>query len=997
MQLENQKAAAQANKPQSNSLSTLADAGVTYLLNAKKEEDKNAQFKFDQAKEKAQLKAKADKEALTEQQTRNATQAESEVNDITRAYYGKGQFTMSDVQQFKDEAVRTVAKYDLHPDDMRKILGSVNAVGEERAKYQQGKIADGIEKVQKGVADVEEQKLGLSLSGIYANISRAGVTEQSNVYTQQGYEKIDEYLKADNGVPYDLKLSTASRLLKNLQDRYQIKSDNYAEYGRKISDFQSFTQGYAVAQTQYATDHDLNKFKNAVGDLKIRYGNFGDDMAQIGEADAIRDRHLTQVAHEDELRKQASEKAGVSYKFSDHFSKDVAVNIINNPAYSEKILSDPLLKNHPSVVAGIAKAKLWREWTQDRAALSTTLAGSNVDIAKLNLTNANNFASLIKASATSYKDKTVTPGQQQILDSYEQIFANNPEIAAVIASAKQGQVKVVDQKILQQGLDLQKDAIAQVQDSIRQQQQAKEVELYTKYAELQQDGLLTTDKKKIADIGKRSAEKYNAEVDAFRNTINQAQQQAVPSYGVQPNFNGSSSFAPVLDGSGRVKIAPRGSLQVLQQGGKQIVTPVMKGASAPITSKYGDSRPGHSHAGVDFALEGTEKAAALVGGLVVHVGNHDGYGGTVDVLGDNGYIYRYAHQQPLVKEGQRISAGEAVSYANGTGTNVGGNHLHFEVHKSAVYENGKYQPQFGTKDTIDPLPHLALLNAGTSNVTQPRSGVAQQAMRVNPSYRAPINAHLTPGGGAVQANMFQIPGQPVRQAASVFNNQRPLSKGSIPWSTTPAYVPDKNDDFGYAELRSDTQLRNKIHEVAGKLGVPGHWIADIIRQETGGFDYKARHDGAHYGLFGFGADSFDDVSMSQLRQMNASQQLDLYLKYMKEGGWDKVRAKKQGNVTIAELWSISRMGVNMRNRVLNDPVGTLDMDLHDPGTRTNWRYELNLLGKWAGRKYDLPGGASNPRARRSAAISDMVIGSCPTCQSLERSGSYVPHQHDDLG
>lgn len=998
LQLENQKSAAEASKPIDNGLSTLANAGVSYLLNAKKQDDANAQIKFDQQKQVQAEKAKADKQALAEQRIRNAADAESKLNDLTRTYYGKGEFTSSDVSQYKDAAVRLIAQYDLEPDEMRKILSSVNSVGEERAKVQQGKIAEGIEKVQAGLAGVEEQKLSISLTGLYSNISKAGVTEQAGVYTTQAYEIVDQFMKADNGVPYDRKLAIAAGVLKNVQERYQIKSDNYEESGRKISNFQKYAQGYAVAYTQYTQDRDLNKFKGSQEQLKLQFGDYSSGVAGLGESEALVEKQLAYTQRLDKAREDAGVKAGAVYQFSDSFSNSVAVNIINNPAYAEKILADPSLKNHPSVVAGIKRAELWREFTKDRAALSTTLAGSNVDIAKLNLTNANNFASFIKASATSYKDKTITPAQQQVFEGLAQAAANNPELAAVFASAQQGQVKVTDPKIIQQGLDLQKDSISAVQDSIRQQQQAAEAQFNTKYAELRQAGLFTTDTKKIAEIGKRNEAKYNAEIDTFEKTINQAQEEAVPAYGQQPNFNGTSGFAPVLDASGRVSVAPRSSLQVIQQDGQQIVTPVVKGASAPVTDRYGAPRPkGRTHAGVDFALDGTEKAAALVGGTVVHVGSHSGYGGTIDILGDNGYVYRYAHQQPIVKEGMRISAGQAISYANGSGTNIGGNHLHFEVHKKAVYDNGKYVPQFGTGNTIDPLPHLAQLNSGASNVTKPRSGASQKALRVNPGYRAPANAFITPNGGAVQANYFQIPGQPMREATSVYNNQRPLSKGGMSWSTNKSYVPDKNDDFGYGEVRSNSKLRNKIHDAAAKLGVPGYWIADIIRQESGAFNHKATHDGAHYGLFGFGSDSFNDVSLSQIRKMDASQQIDLYVRYMKENGWDKVREKKQGNVTIAELWSISRMGVNMRNRVLADPVGTLDMDLRDPGTKSSWRYELNLLGKWAGRKYDLPGGSSNPRAKRSAAISNMELGSCPTCQSLVASGSYLAHQHDDIG
>ncbi|MFI5832421.1 M23 family metallopeptidase [Micromonospora sp. NPDC051300] len=118
----------------------------------------------------------------------------------------------------------------------------------------------------------------------------------------------------------------------------------------------------------------------------------------------------------------------------------------------------------------------------------------------------------------------------------------------------------------------------------------------------------------------------------------------------------------------------------------------MKGAD--ITSCYGQ-RWGTLHAGIDFAMPAGTPIRAAAAGTVVKAGDvGDGYGNSVFVDHHNGYLTHYAHQSRLLVDvGDRVKAGQVIGYEGATG-DATGPHLHFEVHKGAMWNQ------------IDPAPFL---------------------------------------------------------------------------------------------------------------------------------------------------------------------------------------------------------------------------------------------------------------------------------------------------
>lgn len=90
------------------------------------------------------------------------------------------------------------------------------------------------------------------------------------------------------------------------------------------------------------------------------------------------------------------------------------------------------------------------------------------------------------------------------------------------------------------------------------------------------------------------------------------------------------------------------------------------------------------HSGIDFAASEGALARAVAPGVVTWSGECSGYGQLVEINHGNGYVTRYAHNSHLlVKTGDRIAKGQAVSTVGSTGRSTGP-HLHFEVLKNGA-------------------------------------------------------------------------------------------------------------------------------------------------------------------------------------------------------------------------------------------------------------------------------------------------------------------------
>lgn len=105
-----------------------------------------------------------------------------------------------------------------------------------------------------------------------------------------------------------------------------------------------------------------------------------------------------------------------------------------------------------------------------------------------------------------------------------------------------------------------------------------------------------------------------------------------------------------------------------------------------VTSQYGwrtDPFTGQKtfHGGVDIGLPEGTPIYASAAGVVIEAGIKGGYGYTVMIQHDDGFVTLYGHASKLlVKEGQRVAQGQLIARVGSTGRATGP-HLHFEVRK----------------------------------------------------------------------------------------------------------------------------------------------------------------------------------------------------------------------------------------------------------------------------------------------------------------------------
>ncbi len=155
-------------------------------------------------------------------------------------------------------------------------------------------------------------------------------------------------------------------------------------------------------------------------------------------------------------------------------------------------------------------------------------------------------------------------------------------------------------------------------------------------------------------------------------------------------LNSSSDFVGRID-SDDVRIVPWAS--------DDPKTPWGCPVEGVISSPYGWRSDGF-HRGIDIAKRDCSKnnypIRSTADGIVTRAGTGSGYGYLI-VINHGNYHTLYAHLKTfsLVKVGQKISAGELISYMGGKpgmpgAGSTSGCHLHYEVHKNGFAYSSKY-------------------------------------------------------------------------------------------------------------------------------------------------------------------------------------------------------------------------------------------------------------------------------------------------------------------
>lgn len=104
-----------------------------------------------------------------------------------------------------------------------------------------------------------------------------------------------------------------------------------------------------------------------------------------------------------------------------------------------------------------------------------------------------------------------------------------------------------------------------------------------------------------------------------------------------------------------------------------------------VTGRFGESRPGHQHAGIDYAVPVGTPVRAPASGVIDVAGARQGYGNAIYINFGGGTTGRFGHLSKFnVKPGDYVDAGDVIGYSGGAAGEPGsgrstGPHLHYEV------------------------------------------------------------------------------------------------------------------------------------------------------------------------------------------------------------------------------------------------------------------------------------------------------------------------------
>src|SRR4051794_26137444 len=111
-------------------------------------------------------------------------------------------------------------------------------------------------------------------------------------------------------------------------------------------------------------------------------------------------------------------------------------------------------------------------------------------------------------------------------------------------------------------------------------------------------------------------------------------------------------------------------------GSSRLVAPVK---NYVVTGRFGESRPGHLHAGIDLAVPYGTPIVAAACGVVTAASAQSGYGNMVCVKHSSSLTTCYAHMSRFAtRVGQHVHQGQVIGYVGTTGNSTGP-HVHFET------------------------------------------------------------------------------------------------------------------------------------------------------------------------------------------------------------------------------------------------------------------------------------------------------------------------------
>jgi tape measure domain-containing protein len=236
-----------------------------------------------------------------------------------------------------------------------------------------------------------------------------------------------------------------------------------------------------------------------------------------------------------------------------------------------------------------------------------------------------------------------------------------------------------------------------------------------------------------------------------------------------------------------------------EEGARQLGRPVQGGT---IRGTVGEQRPGHVHAGTDYAVKVGTPVSATAGGTVIEAGTLPGYGNVIIIDHGRGLTTRYAHLSQIgVGKGATVAQGDQIGLSGGArgapgAGNSQGPHLHYEVRKGGrpVDPNGAY-----ATDEVDAANKAEQL--ANQRVQKDQAfGAAQQ--QVNDAILGARESQLVDEVAIADAAKNRINGERNRERDEI-ENRRKRSEYSVDQATNDARAKEltqANEDLRVAQL-----------------------------------------------------------------------------------------------------------------------------------------------------------------------------------------------------
>lgn len=468
---------------------------------------------------------------------------------------------------------------------------------------------------------------------------------------------------------------------------------------------------------------------------------------------------------------------------------------------------------------------------------------------------------------------------------------------------------------------------------------------------------------------------YTGEREAYTTKLEEAKKSSQ-----RPN---GGSRSPFESGVGL-------SYGTMEHNGKNVRLPFRSNAKFyPVSGSYAEQRGNRQHAGVDIpADEGTD-IVSLVNGRVVRVENEpDGYGYYVDIKGEDGKLYRYAHIQAnsaYIKLGGRVVAGQPIARVGSTGSSTGA-HLHLEVRDP--------NKPYGFDGTVNPLDYLSSQNLSTTNSRQPKTNPSEGQVTGIPPGAIPLGH-----GRFLKDGRLYVTSGTVASSTGTYSKTTPVRTNYIPTKTGVKVKNNPNNNYGYVPIKNSPELSRAIAWGADQLKIPAQWLADLIALETKGTFSASIDNGAGFiGYIQAGEAARKDLGVSpeEFRRMTPMQQMErVVVPYVKMHIKWADSSLKGPEWLVAAVWGGHTLVRDLDKRgaaSVNDPKNN-DGGVVDGYDGVTFREYLDMLGSHAGRKYDHLGN----RSQRVAQVTHTSPRTgCKFCSALRESGGFVPHEGDPL-